>query len=223
MKCACGMEFGPGGKWAFGRHRQECAVFWQDIKTKMEGISRKLRGELTPVSSREWDMRRPRDLPSSKTLIDWLGAWSAVQVKVGHGLSSPGPQKQAAAMPSVDDFAKMTLELSRQYYGNGQIIGGNVFDKLRPAGWPQYTTMMKLHGYAADQHGWRQFVFDHIGLSVVGNADAQRIAADRRLDRAALVDGIDRSDTEYYEAMKYRAGLPICEETFLRTGRMFVR
>lgn len=223
MRCSCGMEFGPGEKFVFARHRQQCRVFWQDIKTKMEGISRKLRGEITPVSSREWDMRRPRDLPSSKTLIDWLGKWSAVQERIGHGVLSPGHRATEAppVMPSIDDFAKMVMRLS-EHYSDGHIIGGNAYDDLRPKGWPQYRTMLRQYGYALDQHGWRQFVFDHIGLSVVGNAEAQRIAAERKLDRIAIADGA-HDDRETHAAMLYRSGLPICETTYLRTGRMFVR
>lgn len=229
MKCACGMEFGPSGKYAFGYHRRECPAFWDSIRAEMESISRKLRGGIAPVSSREWDMHRPRHMPTAKMLRDWAGAWADVQAKIGMGFSAVGrpkkerPQKVAAGVPSIEDFAKMVMRLSEQHYNNGKVIGGNAYDDIRPKGWPQHRTMLKLHGYALDQHGWRQFVFDHIGRTVTSNAEAQTIAAERRMDKIALADGIASGDTEYYEAMNYRVGIPICEATYLRTGRMFVR
>ena len=71
MKCACGMEFGPSGKYAFGYHRQECPAFWQSIKAEMENISRKLRGKPTPVSSREWEMHRSYHTPKA-SLTGWV-------------------------------------------------------------------------------------------------------------------------------------------------------
>lgn len=213
MKCACGMEFGPGGKYAFGYHRRECPAFWQSIKTEMENISRRLHGEIAPVSSREWDMRRPREQPRSKSLIDWLGSWSAVLAKVG----------LSTTMPTTAELASMVRKLSRQYYGNGWIIGGNVYDELRPRGWPTYRHLMKRYGYSQNQEGWRQFAAKN-GMIVVTNAQAQEFFAERRHTEIALADGtLTLGNSEQREAQLYRSGLPICEETYLRTGRMFVR
>jgi len=229
MKCACGMEFGPSGKYAFGYHRQECPAFWQSIKAEMENISRKLRGKPTPVSSREWEMHRSRELPNAKSLIDWLGAWSAVQSKVGLGVSTSGPKATAApaVTPPLDDFIEMVLDLSDQYYGNGLVIGCNLYDDIRPAGWPMHRTMLKMHGYALNADGWNAFIFHETGLYVATKSEVTQHAYEQKeVRQARAVQGFDYRQpptTERMQALLSRSGLLVCEDTYQRTGRMVLR
>lgn len=226
MKCQCGKEF-RGVKKPLNQHRQHCDAFWRAVKQEMERISTKLRGKVTPISTYEWDMYRTAAFPTKRTLIDWRGSWSNVQNNVGLGLSRSGPRTEnvTSIIPAIDEFIETILDLSDEYYGNGDVMGCALYDDCRPGGWPTYRTAMKLYGYDENRHGWRQFFQDH-GYTVISGSDALLIAYEAKAtEQAKRIEGFDyrNPQDEKYIAVTYDPGFAICQATYERTGRMILR
>jgi hypothetical protein len=223
MKCQCGESFSDAKK-LYNRHRQQCRHFWNAVVVEMNRISMALRGSIAPLTSYEWDTYRGEGFPTRQTLITWCGSsWMDVQKRVGYGLANETPKTNATYVPAADVFMSKLIELSHEH--NGLIIGGNVYDERRPTGWPLYRTMMRKCGYSADAEGWRQFVYDHSGLSIFVREDSLRKAFERRAKRqAAAVTGFDyRNPIDEQRIALEAGGFTICERTYKQTGRMMLR
>lgn len=132
-----------------------------------------------------------------------------------------------AAVPPIDDFIMQVLGMSEAQYHGDWIIGWSLYNEQRPRDWPTAFVVLRFYGFAMSANGWSEFVQAHIGRPVVTTQALREMQTAQHPEQkpSTTIDARIERTTIYSEALDavYPGGLPVCEETYRRTGRMFLR
>lgn len=132
-----------------------------------------------------------------------------------------------AIIPLIDDFVMQVLGMSEAQYHSAWIIGWSLYNEQRPRDWPTAFVVLRFYGFAMSANGWSEFVHAHIGQPVITPQALREMQIERHLEQklSTTIDARVERTTVYSEALDavYPGGLAICEATYRKTGRMFLR